>query len=847
MMQQYLSIKKDHPNELVFYRMGDFYELFFSDAEQASGLLNITLTSRGKSAGTPIPMAGIPHHAAENYLARLIKSGQSVAICEQIGDPATSKGPVERKVVRVVTPGTVSDEALLDDRQENLLCAAHIQNGHTGIASLDISSGRFSITQVESEEDFCAALERINPAELLISEGFPLYSLVEHRSGLRTRPDWEFDFDTATKILCDQYQTHSLAGYGCSDLPLAVAAAGCLLNYVKDTQRTRLPHLRALQVERPQAHVQLDAATQRNLELTTNMRGEFEHSLAWIMDSCSTVMGSRQLKRWLVQPEKELTQITMRQQAVQDLLGDYHYETIRNTLNHISDIERVLARVALGSARPRDLSRLRDTFILLPSLSQQLTSLSAPLVSRIKTRIGTYPELEQLLEKALVGTPPMLIRDGGVIANGFDEELDELRGISENAGDYLIKLEAREKEHSGLSTLKVGFNRVHGYYIEISRHQAEQAPPEYIRRQTLKNTERFITPELKAFEDKALSAKSRALAREKALYQELIEHLAKSLTPLQDTANAIAELDVLASFAERAETLGFCCPTMKEQAGIEIIGGRHPVVEQVMHDPFVANDISLSPKQCMAIITGPNMGGKSTYMRQTALITLLAHTGSFVPAERAIIGLTDRIFTRIGSSDDLVSGRSTFMVEMTETANILNNATPSSLVLMDEVGRGTSTFDGLSLAWAAAVHLIQHVRALTLFATHYFELTQLADQFSTATNLHLVASEINNELVFLHKAKQGAANQSYGLQVARLAGVPTTVIHQAQIKLSELEAAETKEMTTTQHLPPAPVQPELFPAQPHPALQKLREIEPDDISPREALDLIFSLRSIAKQ
>ncbi len=850
MMQQYLSIKQQHPTDLIFYRMGDFYELFYDDAKKASQLLDITLTARGKSGDNPIPMAGIPYHAAENYLARLIKLGESVVICEQVGDAADSKGPMERKVARIVTPGTVSDEALLDEHKENLLCAIIQVEDRTGIATLDISSGRFHLSEVSGHEALATQLQRINPVELLLNEDFHWQALIEKRPGLRPRPSWDFDRESAQLALCKQFNIKDLAGYGCDHLPLAISAAGCLLNYVHDTQRTNLAHIQAPRVENENDYVVLDAITQQNLELNTNLRGGFEHSLAWVLDNCSTVMGSRLLRRWLTQPLRDQQLISQRQQAIQALLSNYSYEPLRQTLSNISDIERVLARISLRSARPRDLSRLRDTFELLPCLQSQLKDFNAPLVNSLQVQIAQYPELCDLLQRAIIDLPPALIRDGGVIAQGFDAELDELRAISENAGEYLLKLEQQEKEKTGLNTLKVGYNRVHGYYIEISRLQSDKAPAEYIRRQTLKNAERFITPELKIFEDKALSAKSRSLAREKALYEDLIDQLAEQLSPLQQTAQALAELDLLACLTERADTLSWCCPTITTTEQLLIKDGRHPVVEKVISEPFVCNDTHLNREQPMALITGPNMGGKSTYMRQIALITLLAHVGSFVPASEAVIGPIDRIFTRIGSSDDLASGRSTFMVEMTEAANILNNASKNSLVLMDEVGRGTSTFDGLSLAWAAAVELADKVSAFTLFATHYFELTQLPDHYPAASNWHLDASEIGDDIVFLHKVKQGPANQSYGLQVAKLAGVPSDVIQRAQRKLAELEATKSptaKNEPVSVESPPMtqPVQPTLFAETPHIAVETLRQIDPDELSPRQAMELLYKLKKMS--
>ena len=844
MMQQYMRMKSQHPSELLFYRMGDFYELFYDDAKRAAQLLDITLTSRGQSGGEPIPMAGVPFHAAESYLARLVKLGESVAVAEQIGDPATSKGPVERQIVRIVTPGTVSDEALLDERRDNLLCAVVAANNTYGLAWLDISSGRFHVTEVSNLPAFEAELARINPAELLIAEDSPLYTQMRGKKGVRSRPPWDFDTESARRALIQQFQTQDLAGFGCDHMALAVSAAGCLLQYAKETQKAALPHIRAIQVDAIEDCVVLDAATRKNLELTENLQGEVEHTLAWVMDKAKTAMGSRLLRRWLNRPIRSHRILGERQAAISALLHNYQYEPLQNILKQIGDIERILARVALKSARPRDLSRLRDGLNLLPELQQALRHVDHAVIQRYGQDIGEFPRLAELLNKAIVETPPVVMRDGGVIAQGYDEELDELRGISENAGDYLVQLEAREKERTGIATLKVGYNRVHGYYIEISRAQSDQAPDDYIRRQTLKNAERFITPELKVFEDKALSAKSRALSREKGLYDDLLDMLLDQLIPLQDSFAAVAEVDVIANLAERADTLAFTCPELTTEARLHISKGRHPVVEQVLDGPFVPNDLMLDSTRRMLVITGPNMGGKSTFMRQTALISVLAHIGSFVPAERAVIGNLDRIFTRIGSSDDLAGGRSTFMVEMTETANILHNATPRSLVLMDEVGRGTSTYDGLSLAWACASHLAMQLSSLTLFATHYFELTQLPDQMKGVANVHLTAHEEGDTILFLHKVQEGPANQSYGLQVAKLAGVPSSVVGHAQKKLKQLEKQDRSNpaLITAN----APIQADLFleTQPPHPVVEMIAKMDPDCINPRQALDLLYRMKEM---
>ena len=842
MMQQYFAIKREHPDELLFYRMGDFYELFYEDANTAAEILDITLTARGKSGGEPIPMAGVPYHAAENYLARLVKQGFSVAIAEQIGDPATSKGPVERQVVRIVTPGTLSDETLLDAGSDALLLALCSQDSLHGIAWVDVSSGRFLVTEVAGEEALRAELERLAPAEILLAEG-SFYACLSDRRGLRHQPNWYFDEASARSALNTQFQTQDLKGFGCDDLTLALCSAGCLLEYLKDTQRGELPHLQAMRQEKLSDSVLLDAATRRNLEIDINLNGGEEHTLFAVLNSTVTAMGTRHLRRWLHRPISDNDELLARQDAVRALLDQYRFDPLRTALKGISDMERILARVALGSARPRDLTRLADSLGTLPSIHVALPS-EADRLRLIGEQIGEYPDTVALLSRALVENPPVVIRDGGVIADGYDSELDELRDISKNAGDFLLAIEERERSATGLSSLKVGYNRVHGYYIEISKAQAAAAPDTYVRRQTLKNAERFITPELKTFEDKALSSKSRALAREKHLYDALVATLAAELSALQTTAIALCDLDVLACFAERAQSLDLTCPEFSEEPVIDIDGGRHLVVEQVSEVPFIANATRLDRHRRMLLITGPNMGGKSTYMRQNALIALLAHVGSFVPATRAHLSTLDRIFTRIGSSDDLASGRSTFMVEMTETANILHNATPKSLVLMDEVGRGTSTFDGLSLAWAAAIALATKVRAFTLFATHYFELTALPEEFDTMANVHLDATEHEDHVVFMHNIQDGPANRSFGLQVAKLAGIPSDVLDQARQKLTQLESGQGGPVTVPPGQVNTPAQNDLFSAaQPHPAIEALREASVDDMSPRDALEFLYDLKN----
>jgi DNA mismatch repair protein MutS len=836
-MQQYLRIKAEFPDMLLFYRMGDFYELFYEDARRAARLLDITLTSRGQSAGAAIPMAGVPYHAAEGYLARLVRQGESVAICEQIGDPRTAKGPVERRVLRVVTPGTLTDEALLEARRENLIAAVCRAAGTIGLAWLELSAGRFCVSELAGEDDLANELERLRPAELLVEEGAA--AALAGMQGVKERPPWHFEADAARRTLCAQFGTRDLAGFGCEDLLQAVRAAGCLLQYVKDTQRTALPHVERISTELPGDAVLMDAATRRNLELDSSLAGRSGATLASVLDHCVTAMGSRLLRRWLQRPLRDQALLNRRYQALEALQAQPP-TAVAESLQAIGDLERILARVAMRSARPRDLAQLRLALQLLPGIRAGLAAYDSPLLATLAGGLAEQVAERALLERALVAEPPMLVRDGGVIAAGFDTQLDELRDIAENADRYLVDLEQRERERTGLPSLKVGYNRVHGFYIELSRAQAASAPPEYIRRQTLKGAERYITPELQDFEGKVLSARERALAREKELYEQLLDRLLAVLAPLQSMAAALAEADVLLTLASRARDLGYCRPELATEPVFSVRAGRHPVVEQVLDGPFIANDLALDAGRRLLVITGPNMGGKSTYMRQAALIAILAHIGSFVPAAAARIGPLDRIFTRIGAADDLAGGRSTFMVEMTETANILNNATARSLVLMDEVGRGTSTFDGLSLAWAAAHYIGERIGSFTLFATHYFELTALAGELPGCANLHLDATSHGERLIFMHAVKEGPANQSYGLQVAALAGVPGTVISRARSYLAELERQ------TREHRQPRP-QAELD-LRPAPVADPLREalaqLDPDRMSPREALDALYQLKKL---
>jgi DNA mismatch repair protein MutS len=844
LMQQYFRIKAEHPDRLLFFRMGDFYEMFYEDARQAARLLDITLTTRGESAGERIPMAGIPYHALDGYLAKLVRLGVPVAICEQVGDPATAKGPVERKVVRVVTPGTVTEEALLEDRRDNLLAAITPAGAKFGLAVLDLAGGRFAVQQPEHLAAVLGELERLNPAELLIPEDWTPPPTIAARRGLTKRPPWHFEPESARHLLLRQFGTQDLAAFGCEHLPAAVAAAGCLLQYLRDTQQGALPHIQGLRVESSGEAIVLDAASRRNLEIDFHPSGRTELTLFGVLDRTVTAMGGRLLRRWLHWPLRDHAVLAARHGAIEALSETGGYRQVRDILRAVGDIERIAARIALKSARPRDLAMLRQTLGVLPELGDVLAEWESPLLAELREAARPQPELHALLVRAVVENPPMLIRDGGVIAPGYHEELDGLRDLSQNSERFLVELEQRERQRTGLANLKVGYNRVQGFYIELTRAQADKVPVEYVRRQTLKGVERYITPELKAFEDKVLSARERALSFEKALYDELLEALGARLEVLQRCAAGLAELDALANLAERAEALGYCRPVLDGAPGLSIVAGRHPVVESVSDTPFVPNDLELSPERRMLVVTGPNMGGKSTFMRQAALIVLMAHIGSYVPAESARIGPVDRIFTRIGASDDLASGRSTFMVEMTETAHILHHATPASLVLMDEVGRGTSTFDGLSLAWAAAEHLAREISAYTLFATHYFELIALAEECSGVSNIHLDAVEHKDGVVFLHAVKDGPANQSYGLQVAALAGVPKAVVKRAKERLAALEKQARAERPKAKGVDDRQL--DLFAeAAPHPALEMLKGIEPDDVSPKRALELLFALKNLA--
>ena len=843
LMQQYLRIKADYPDILLFFRMGDFYELFYDDARRAARLLDITLTQRGESGGQPIPMAGVPFHSVDGYLARLLRQGESVAICEQIGDPDTAKGPVERKVVRIITPGTVTEDSLLEDRKDRLLAAVTGTGPRRGLAWLDLAGGRLRCCEPGSDAELRAELERLRPAELLVPEGQDDLELPDEYPGRAFEP-WHFDAESGWQTLCRQFGVQDLSGFGISEAGPGVGACSALLEYARTMLAGELPHLTGIRAVRAADHVILDAATRRHLEIDTHPEGRQEHTLAGLLDHSATPMGSRKLRRWLTHPLRDRDRLNRRHEAISGLMDSQIHARLCERLNGCGDLERILTRIALGSARPRDLSGLREGLGRLPELHETLQELEHEVLAELGDELAPCPDLHGLLESAVVEQPPVVARDGGVIAAGFDAELDELRSLSENAGEFLVEYETRERERLEIPTLKVGYNRVHGYYIEISRAHQDKVPTEYTRRQTLKNAERFITEELKTFEDKVLSARERALAREKALYEQLVTDLAAEHGRMSRIAGAMATLDVLVTLAERAETLDLTRPELVDAPGLEIIEGRHPVVEQVQDAPFVPNDCRLDPDRRMLVITGPNMGGKSTFMRQTALITLMAHAGSFVPARRAVMGPVDRIFSRIGAGDDLTRGRSTFMVEMVETANILHNATESSLVLMDEIGRGTSTFDGLALAWAVATELALGIRAQTLFATHYFELTRLAEDHEGIHNVHLDAREHGERIVFLHAVREGPASQSYGIQVARLAGIPKPVINQAGKHLQRLESDPSGGASPQLGLftePPRqeadePVNPALMDA--------LENVDPDDMSPKQALEWAYRIRKL---
>ena len=838
MMQQYLKIKADFADMLLFYRMGDFYELFMDDAIEASKLLDITLTYRGKSNDKPIPMCGVPYHSVEPYLAKLVKKGQSIAICEQIGDPKTSKGPVERKVVRIITPGTVTEEALMDARNESLLIAIFSHKNGYGLATCEFSSGRVNVLEVANKETLLAQVERLAPSEILLEEDCSLINELS-QFPLSQRPSWDFDKDTAMLVVCKHYHTQDLKGFGLEESSPTVNALGCLFNYIEHTQKSVMKHIQPIQTELLDEFLHLDAGTRRNLEIEINNHGETKHTLCELLDCTTTAMGSRKLRRWIKQPLQNRERLNQRLNLITVIMQNHLTIEIQDILKGIGDIERISTRISMLTARPRDLITLSQSLKQIDPIKQLLNQINDDEINNLNNNLQTHSHIIELIDKAITENPPMVIRDGGVIANGYHSDLDELRRISTDASQYMLDFEQGEKDSSGISALKVGYNRVHGYYIEISKLHSNKAPEHYIRRQTLKAVERYTTPELKKFEDKVLSSKEKSLAFEKELYQELLESFADDIADLQKTAQNIAKLDVITNLAERASTLDFCRPQLTDDNCIEIHKGRHPVVEQIQNTPFEPNDLKLDKDTQMLIITGPNMGGKSTYMRQNALIVLMAGIGSYVPAESAKIGKIDRIFTRIGAGDDLTKGRSTFMVEMTETANILHNATENSLVLMDEIGRGTSTYDGLALAQACALHLAQINQSFTLFATHYFELTKLDEQINNIANVHLDAIEHEDTIVFLHSVKNGAASRSYGLQVAALAGIPSKVLQNAKFTLKQLEKNNHSNE-------PVPVQTSFFDAIPEESAveKELKQINPDDLTPRQALDLLYKLKKL---
>ena len=853
-MQQYLQIKSEYPDALLFYHMGDFYELFFEDARKAAKLLDITLTSRSHGKTDSVPMAGVPIHAIDGHLAKLVRLGESAVLCDQVGDPKASSGPVERKVTRVLTPGTLVEDALLDETRDNLLAAVCLDGTVAGIATVDLSTGRFVIKEIRNRgEELKSELHRLQPAELLTQEDA---SLPYNCPSLQKRPAWAFDGETCRRLLCEQMEVHDLNGFGCEGMTVGTAAAGVLLQYLKETQKSLLPHIKTLSVERNENYLYLDAISRTCLEIDRPMPGtggDEKNTLVAIHDRTATAMGARCLRRWFGQPLRNRSVLQRRHDMIGNLLAHGDLDGLHTTLKRCSDIERILSRFALSSARPRDFTGLRETMRLVPDIKAFLAPLNCELARALDTKIKPHPDIVEQLDRAISDTPAATIRDGGVIKDGYDAELDEMRAINRGADNFVLELEQRERSRTGVANLKVGYNRVHGYYIEAPKSQAQQMPEEYRRTQTLKNAERFTTPELKEYEQKALSAQARALAREKQIYQTLLESIGPHLPGLQACAQAVAALDVLMALSACARLYKYKRPMLSKEPGIRISAGRHPVVERIPDTAFVPNDLVFDDARRILIITGPNMGGKSTYMRQVAQIVLLAHVGAYVPAAEAVLGPIDRIFTRIGASDDISSGRSTFMVEMTETANILNNAGANSLVLMDEIGRGTSTFDGLSLAWACTSHLADINRSFTLFATHYFELTALADEHATVHNVHIDAIEHKEKIVFLHKVKEGAASRSYGIQVARLAGIPDKVVTRAQDKLEILESQQAEKHSPQIPLllnnkpggreeESAPTPPD-YPDEVQAVFDILRDTNPDEMAPRQALEVLYRLKN----
>lgn len=845
MMKQYLSIKAEYPDTLLFYRMGDFYELFYDDAEKVAKLLDITLTARGKSGSNPIPMAGVPFHNIDRYLTKLVKKQISVAICEQIGDPAISKGPVERKIVRIITPGTLTEESLLENSQENITVCIFESKGAIGIATLEISSGRFKGLEVNNFEELASELTRLNPAEILVSQT-QISSFDSTKQNNTEIPDWYFDSARSNQELCETFATQNLSAFSSSDYPIATRAAGALVRYIRDLHGNSIPHIKGIEFDHQKNNLIIDSVSRKNLEIEFNQDGSREFSLVNLFDHCETPMGARMLRRWFNGPTRDQDELKLRHNAINWLLENQQFQDLKPLLKQVGDLERILARVAMKTARPRDLVRMKISLGVLPEIQNSISQTSSELVKNLNQTICPKPECWDLLNRAIKDEPPSVIRDGGVLRDDYDEELSQLRHLQRDSSEFLIEMESREKIRTGISILRIKYNRVHGYYIEIPRSQVGQVPENYIRRQTIKNAERYITEELKEFEDKILSAKGKALVREKWLYDQLLDLLLPETGFLMQCANDLSILDALSNFAERAQSLHLNQPELVAESILEIGDGRHPVVEQVLQKNFIPNSISLDQKTRMLVITGPNMGGKSTYMRQVAIITLLSHTGSFVPAKSVEIGPVDRIFTRIGSADDLATGRSTFMVEMTEMAHILRSATDRSLVLVDEIGRGTSTFDGLALAWACARDLANRIKAFTLFSTHYFELTSLAEQLGSVNNVHLDAVEHCDSVVFLYSVKKGSASQSYGLQVARLAGVPEEVIEESRQKLHSLEdqyVSDTKNTKKRHATPQSSLFPENRPEE-QAVIAKLKAFNADETAPREALNILYELNKL---
>jgi len=838
MMKQYLAIKKEYPDTILFYQMGDFYEMFFEDAQKTSKLLDITLTSRSQSGGSEVPMAGIPVHSVEQYLERLLSLNLSVAICDQVGDPANAKGgPVERKVVRVVTPGTLIEEILLNDRHENITASVYELNGRYGIATLEISSGRFVGYEVSSRELLLSSIRRINPAEMIVSDN---QNPLEDDTAARQVPSWYFDSSRAENVLCELFETKFLDAFDCPEFPVATRAAGALIVYIQDLHGNQLPHVNGIEFKRQSSFINMDEVTRKNLEIEVGHDGTSQNSLVRIFDDCRTAMGARMLRRWFNAPITDRAELVARHDAIDWLLETPQLDKIRTLLKSIADIERILARVSLKTARPRDLLGLRDSLETLPEINPLIEHCPASLIQSLQGSLAPQHEVHGLLRSAIKDDPPNIIRDGGVLRDDYDQELGELRRLQQESGDRLLEMEVHERKSTRISNLRIRYNRVHGYYIEIPRSQQGSVPEHYIRRQTIKNAERFVTEELKEFEERILGAKGKALIREKYLYAQILETLQPHIRAIMQCARALACLDLLGNFAAKARTLGLCRPELVDRSSIEIIDGRHPVVEQTLiQRDFISNTTLLDENTRMQLITGPNMGGKSTYMRQVAIIALLAYTGCYVPASSARIGFIDRIFTRIGASDDLAGGRSTFMVEMTEMAGILRNASQNSLVVVDEIGRGTSTFDGLALAWACARELAMKVKSLTLFSTHYFELTVLEDELPCLVNVHLDAVEHGENIVFMYKVKLGSASKSYGLQVARLAGIPDHVIAASSFKLSSMERMQVEE--DDRPCGPNADKPVLIPEVLE-VISIIKSLDVDNLTPREALDKIYELR-----